>query len=354
MRNKVVGAVVGVALLVAAGVVIFVVADGGGDGRKASIGAQGPKPDEPKVGPKSNSEAPDGAGPGKSAEAPGKAKALAAMQRKIERKAAAAGNDNTYASFIDATTGEITLVTNAPAADVADIKNLPDAADKKEADTTKVINAKTDDLYSRVDDTPPFYGGGGISAYGTFCSSGYAAKKANGTIVAVTAGHCWADGTAVTTESGARAAYGTVSDRRLPTLTPGAIDAELISGQTYAGRIFTGGLTSFASIPVVAAGAATAGYTNYCHSGRSTGQSCGHTANSINGQSCTSTGCKSPLIVWSGGQLMQPGDSGGTFYSTDGTSAWIRGTTIESGGGFAYSEPWTTIAPALGLTIVTG
>ena len=51
---------------------------------------------------------------------------------------------------------------------------------------------------------------------------------------------------------------------------------------------------------------------------------------------------------------IQPGDSGGTFYSTDGTSAWIRGNTIASGGGTAYTEPWTSIAPALGLTIVTG
>jgi hypothetical protein len=352
MRNKVVGAAVGVALLVVAGVVIFMVADNGGSDRKASIGAQGPKPDHAKVGPKSNDEAPDRSGRGKSAEAPGKAKALAAMQRKIERKAAQS-NDNSYASYIDATTGEIVLVTDAPPSEVADIKNLPDAADKQEAEKTKVVKATTEDLWQRRDDVPAFYGGGGIAAGGGICSSGYAAKKASGAIVAVTAGHCWADGTAVTTESGANA-YGTVSDRRLPTITGGAIDVELVGGKSYAGRIFTGGITSATSIPVVAAGAATAGYTNYCHSGRTTGQSCGHTASSINGQVCTSTGCKSPVIVWSGGNIIQPGDSGGTFYSTDGTSAWIRGNTIASGGGTAYTEPWTSIAPALGLTIVTG
>jgi hypothetical protein len=280
------------------------------------------------VGPKSNSEAPDNGARGKSAEAPGKAKALAAMQRKIERKMAQS-NDNTYASYIDATTGEIVLVTDAPPSEVADIKDLPDAADKAEADKTKVVKATTEDVWSRVDDIPPFYGGGGIAAGGGICSSGYAAKKASGAIVAVTAGHCWANGTAVTTESGANA-YGTVSDRRLPTITGGAIDVELVGGKSYAG------------------------YTNYCHSGRTTGQSCGHTASSINGQVCTSTGCKSPVIVWSGGNIIQPGDSGGTFYSTDGTSAWIRGNTIASGGGTAYTEPWTSIAPALGLTIVTG
>jgi len=354
MRNKVVGAVVGVALLVVAGVVIFMVADDGGDDRKASIGAEGPKPDHPKAGPKSNDESPDKAAKGKS-EPPGKAKALAAMQRKIERKAAkkGGGGDNTFASYVDTTTGEIVLVTDASEADVADIKNLADPADKKQAATTKVINATIEDVWHRRDDTPAFYGGGGIAANGGICSSGYAARRSNGTIVSVTAGHCWANGTAVTTESGARA-YGTVSDRRLPTSTGHAMDVELVGGQNYAGRIFTGGLTSTTSIPVVAAGAATAGYTNYCHSGRTTGQSCGHTASSINGQVCTSSGCKSPVIVWSGGNIIQPGDSGGTFYSTDGTSAWIRGNTIASGGGTAYTQPWTTIAPELSLTIVTG
>lgn len=350
MNSKVVAA--GVALLVLAGVLVYFVADDGGDDRKASIGAEGPKPDHPKAGPKSNDESPDKANKGKS-EPPGKAKALAAMQRKIERKAEKAGNDDTYASYVDTTTGEIVLVTDASTADIEDIKNLPDAADKKEAATTKVVKATTEDVWHRRDDIPAFYGGGGIAAGGGICSSGYAARRSNGTIVSVTAGHCWANGTAVTTESGARA-YGTVSDRRLPTFNGGAMDVELLGGQSYAGRIFTGGITSTTSIPVVAAGAATAGYTNYCHSGRTTGQFCGHTASSVNGQVCTSSGCKSPVIVWSGGTIIQPGDSGGTFYATDGASAWIRGNNIASGGGTAYSMPWTTIAPALGLTIVTG
>lgn len=351
MNSKIVGAGAAVLLLLA-GVLVYFVVDDGGDDRKASIGASGPKPNEAKVGPKSNEESPDKAEKGKT-EPPGKAKALAAMQRKIERKAEKAGGDTTYASYVDTTTGEIVLVTDASETDVEDITNLDDPADKKEAKKTKVIKATIEDVWHRRDDIPAFYGGGGIAAGGGICSSGYAAKRANGQIVSVTAGHCWANGTAVTNESGTRP-YGTVSDRRLPTFNGGAMDVELLSGQSYAGRIFTGGLTSTTSIPVVAAGAATAGYTNYCHSGRTTGQSCGHTASSINGQVCTSSGCKSPVIVWSGGNVIQPGDSGGTFYSTDGTSAWIRGNTIASGGGTAYTEPWTTIAPALGLTIVTG
>ena len=353
MRNKVVGAAVGVALLVVVGVGIFLVGDDDGDGRKASIGASGPKPEQAKVGAKSNDEAPDRADRGRSAAPPAATQALEAMQRKIERLAARAGNDSTYASYVDATSGQIVLVTDASEDEVEEIKDLPDAAQRGEAQKAKVVKATTEDVWNRRDDIPSFYGGGGIAAGGGICSSGYAARKASGAIVSVTAGHCWANGTAVTTESGAQA-YGTVSDRRLPTATGHAMDVELVGGKSYSGRIFTGGITSATSIPVVAAGGATAGYSNYCHSGRTTGQSCGHTASSVTGQVCTSSGCKSPVIVFTGGNMIQPGDSGGTFYATDGASAWIRGNTIASGGGTGYAQPWTTIASALGLTIVTG
>ena len=130
--SKQVIAAAGVALLVLVGVLVYFVADDGGDDRKASIGAEGPKPDNPKAGPKSNDESPDKAQKGKS-EPPGKAKALAAMQRKIERKAAkkGGGGDNTYASYVDTTTGEIVLVTDASETDVADITNLDDPTTRR-------------------------------------------------------------------------------------------------------------------------------------------------------------------------------------------------------------------------------
>jgi len=79
MSKGIIGAAAVVALLVV-GVLVYFVADDDGDDRKASIGAQGPKPDHPKAGPKSNDEAPDKSQAGKQ-EPPGKAKALAAMQR---------------------------------------------------------------------------------------------------------------------------------------------------------------------------------------------------------------------------------------------------------------------------------
>jgi hypothetical protein len=37
-----------------------------------------------------------------------------------------------------------------------------------------------------------------------------------------------------------------------------------------------------------------------------TGENCGHTASSITGQACTTSGCKSPVIVFTGGVLSQP------------------------------------------------
>jgi hypothetical protein len=209
-------------------------------------------------------------------------------------------------------------------------------------------------VFHRRDDIPAFWGGAGITAGGSICSAGYAARNASGTVFSVTAGHCWANGTLVRVESGART-YGTVSNRRLPTVTGHAMDVELLSGQSYAGRIYTGGVTSTTSARVVAAGAASAGYNNYCHSGRTTGQSCGHTANSTNGQVCTATGCKSPVIVFTGGNMIQGGDSGGTFYAADSSGGvWIRGNTIASGGGTGYAQPWTVIASHFGLSIVTG
>ncbi len=298
--------------------------------------------------------APDRAAAGQNEAPPAAAQALAAMQRRIENFVDRNGNGRSFASFVDSSTGRIVLITDASESAIAQVTNLPDAAQKREVDKARIVkNTPTRDVFHRRDDVPPFWGGAGIAAGGGICSAGYAARNGAGTVFGVTAGHCWANGTTVTVESGART-YGTVSNRRLPTATGHAMDVELVGGQSYAGRIYTGGITSTSSIAVVAAGAAYAGYSNYCHSGRTTGQSCGHTASSTTGQVCTQSGCKSPVIVFTGGTMIQPGDSGGTFYAQDGSGAWIRGNTIASGGGTGYAQPWTVISQELGLSIVTG
>lgn len=332
--------------------VMLVAACGDGGSRKASIPSSDKKPSPRAPGQaKAEEERPDKV---QAHEVPpGAAKALAAMQKRIE-KAAEKNKGKTFTSYLDESTGQIVLTTDASDEAVAEVKNDPDPNNKKEIDKAKVERGKTTkDVWNRRDDIPAFWGGAGITASGGTCSAGYAAKNASGTVFSVTAGHCWANGTVAKTESGANT-YGTVSNRRLPSVTGGTTDVELVGGSSYAGYVYTGGLTSTTSINVVAAGPAYAGYTNYCHSGRTTGQACGHTAQSVNGQVCTQTGCKSPVIVFTGGTMIQPGDSGGTFYAMDSSGAWIRGNTIASDGTTGYAEPWTVIASELGLSIVTG
>ena len=170
----------------------------------------------------------------------------------------------------------------------------------------------------------------------------------------VTAGHCYANGTTVRTESNLRT-VGTVSNRALASLGSGPVDMELLGGQSYAGRVFSGGVTSTTSNPVVAAGDASVNYNAYCHSGRTTGEQCGHTATSVTAQVCTGTGCKSPVIAYTGGTIQQGGDSGGAFYAKDGNSGvWIRGHVIASSSTTGYVEKWTKVASRYGVSIVTG
>jgi len=283
------------------------------------------------------------------------ASALATIQTRIARYVAAHGTRYSFASYVDATTGRIVLSTNAPGAVVSGLTDMSAAAagQRQAAGQMQVRRRAITDTFNRRDDVQPYWGGGGITSGGFLCSSGYAVQNSAGTRFMVTAGHCFANGSTVLTESGANT-YGTVSNRRLPTVTGDASDMELLGGQSYSGRIFTGGVSSTSSIPVVAAGTAFVGYNNYCHSGRTTGENCGHTANSITAQVCTQTGCKSPVIAFTGGTMIQGGDSGGTFYAKDASGAWIRGNVIATDGTTGWAEPWTTISPTLGVSIVTG
>jgi hypothetical protein len=286
---------------------------------------------------------------------PAATSALSTIQTRIARYVAAHGTAYTFGSYVDSATGRIVLDTDAPASVVSSLTDMSGAAtaERQAASQVQLRRKAVTDTFNRRDDIPPFWGGGGITSGGALCSSGYAVQNSAGTRFMVTAGHCFASGATVRTESGANT-YGTVSNRHLPTVSGDAKDMELVGGQSYSGRIFTGGVTSTSSIPVVAAGTAYVGYTNYCHSGRTTGENCGHTANSINAQVCTQSGCKSPVIAFTGGTMIQGGDSGGTFYAKDSSGAWIRGNVIATDGTTGWAEPWTVISPTLGVSIVTG
>jgi hypothetical protein len=301
------------------------------------------------------SRAPDQATGARVVSSPAAEQALAAIQGRISRYVAAHGTRYSFASYVDATTGRMVLSTDAPAGVVAPLTDMSDAAaaQREAVGRMQVRHRAVSDTFNRRDDIQPYWGGGGITD-GTFlCSSGYAVQNSVGTRFMVTAGHCFANGFPVLTES-ATNIYGVVSNRHLPTVTDDAKDMELVGGMSYSGRIYTGGVTSTGSIPVVAAGTAFVGYTDYCHSGRTTGENCGHTANSITAQVCTQSGCKSPVIAFTGGTMIQGGDSGGTFYAKDASGAWIRGNVIASDGTTGWAEPWTTIAPTLSVSIVTG
>jgi hypothetical protein len=283
-------------------------------------------------------------------------KALQTIQSQIAAYVAANGTKYTFASYWDGVNGKMVLETDAPADVLAAVTAQPKGA-VAEQQAASQLNVRggltTADNFHRRDDIPSFWGGAGIAA-GGICSTGYSVRNGAGTVFITTAGHCYANGTTVTSESGL-ATLGTVSNRNLPTFNGVARDVELIGGSSYAGRIYTGGITSTTSVPVFAAGEAFVGFANYCHSGRTSGEACGHTASSITGQVCTQTGCKSPVIVWSGGVASAGGDSGSPFYVMDTSGrAWIRGHVIAGNGVTSYSEKWVEVSALLGVSIVTG
>jgi hypothetical protein len=285
--------------------------------------------------------------------------ALATIEARIRAYVAKNGTKYTFGTYSDPATGNVVIDTDAPDSLVASLTNstskLYSAASNRSLASAKVKihKEKTKDAFQRRDDVPAFYGGGGLLASGFLCSTGYAVKDASGNQWMVTAGHCFANGTSVNTESNLRQ-VGIVTGRTLASLGGGPIDVEFLAGQPYAGRIFTGGVTSSTSIPVVSAGSAVVGYNNYCHSGRTTGEQCGHTATSVTAQVCTTTGCKSPVIAYTGGVVQQGGDSGGTFYAKDASGAWIRGHVIAGNSTTGYVEPYTQITARWAVTAVTG
>jgi hypothetical protein len=278
--------------------------------------------------------------------------AVAKVQARVANYVARNGTKYTFGTYGDPATGDVVVDTNAPAAVVASLTNL--RADKSLTGVkVRTHRTKTTDAFNRRDDVPAFWGGAGLLASGAICSSGYAVQDILGGRYMTTAGHCFADGTVVNTESNLRP-VGTVLGRALASLGSGPLDMELLYGQSYAGRIYTGGTTSTTSIPVVTAGTAYVGYNDYCHSGRTTGEQCGHTATSINAQVCTASGCKSPVIAFTGGNLPQGGDSGSPFYAKNASGAYIRGHVIAVGGGTGYAETWLKVADRYGVSIVTG
>ena len=316
----------------------------------AEASAASKKPTSSPAAPRGADQAPDRVA--RSAPSAAAKDALASIQRRISAYVASNGTKYTFASYLDSA-GRVVVDTNAPASVTSSLTRLSNARQRQAAGNAHIRRSTIKDTFHRRDDIPSFWGGAGIKNGGT-CSAGYAVQNSVGTRFSVTAGHCFANGANALVESGLRS-YGTVSGRRLPTVTGHPMDMELLGGQSYAGRVYTGGVVSTTSRGVAAGGAASAGYNAYCHSGRTTGENCGHTATSTNAQVCTSSGCKSPVISFTGGTMIQPGDSGGAFYAigSDGR-AWIRGNVIATNGTTGWAQPFTTVASQYGVSVVTG
>jgi hypothetical protein len=317
---------------------VIVLATGAGSAHAAD------KPDLPEVGgqPAVPADTVDAAAA--PAVSPAISQASAVIQSRIVDHVQTHGTKYTFGAYADALTGKVVLETDAPPDVVSSLVG-------EQAGMVEVRDQTVADNFSRRDDIAPFWGGAGIrnTTTGGICTSGYTVRNSAGTRFMVTAGHCLANGQTAVTELGNRV-YGTARGNGLP-----GRDMVLLGGQSYGAAIYVGGVNSSTGHRVASAADPRVGFNNYCHSGRTTGEHCGHTVSSVTGTVCTSSGCKSPVVVFSGGVLPQAGDSGAPFYalSVSGSPKHIRGHVIAASGSTRYAEKWSRVRDFYGVSIVT-
>jgi hypothetical protein len=253
----------------------------------------------------------------------------------------------TYSSHLDLVTGRVVLQTDAPA-------SVTERLVKEHGEDIDLEAGKPiEDLFHRRDDVPSFWGGASINSGGGTCSTGFSVRKPSGARFITTAAHCFAVGATVRTPTSTF--VGNVTQRG----TLGSIffwdnrDVELIGGSSYAPRVYTGGVVSTTSRGVVGAGDAVSGFTGYCTSGQTSGEQCNQHVTSTSAIVCTQTGCKWPIVEYTGGPA-HPGDSGGSFYLPSGSGqAFARGAVIAGDGTTSYAEKWSRMSSAMGVSIAT-
>lgn len=248
-----------------------------------------------------------------------------------------------YASHLDLERGVMIVETDAPAEVAAGLTaQFPGAIEVVKGETRRA---------SRLSDSTPHWGGASITNGSGTCSSGMSVKNSAGTRFMVTAGHCFLAGQAIRSPGSPYYAWGTVVNRApFPTW-----DMELLGGSSYGNRAYTGPVVANGNKPFLGAGDPVVGFANYCHSGQTSGEGCGHKVTGLNGQFCDAAGCTPGLITYTGGPMIKPGDSGSPFYVYAGDSSGIyaRGINIAYSGSTMFAEKWSTIAARFGVTIVT-
>jgi hypothetical protein len=269
-----------------------------------------------------------------------------AIQDTVSKRSFSANARNyNYASYLDLKTGKVVLKTDAPTAVTAPLTRQFSGLIDQRREAVR-------DTFDRRNDIAPFWGGSSITNGSSVCSSGFVVKKPTGVRSLVTAGHCFPVGTNVFTTGGGNF-LGSVTQRGPFLPWPfQSFDMELIGGSSYGSSIFVGSTTSSTGRHVAGAADPVVGFSQYCRSGQTSGEQCGQTVQSVNAQVCTQTGCKSPVISYTG-PVSQPGDSGAPFYVYGGTDVHIRGLNIASGGNTSYAEKWSRISSNLGVSIVT-
>ena len=219
------------------------------------------------------------------------------------------------------------VVAAAPLADFSglEVALAPTAAGQappRVASTVRtVLRARTAAVaLSRFSSSPPFRAGSAIRSPGhMYCTSGFAARRANGEEVLLTARHCGPNRQWVSPESGRVVGWSDTGD--------GSVDAMAISGADYEPLTFTGPWSSSRSVPVTRAATPSIGAL-VCTSGAFSGQVCGNQVVRVNAYELL------------GGQVVGPGaiieqvdrapaagqgDSGGPVYSLRGGSAVAHG-----------------------------
>jgi hypothetical protein len=255
------------------------------------------------------------------------------------RKFALGADNTTFGTYFDPRSGMVVIDTTGAASLFAGlIRTYGDAIDLRAS--------VTGGRQTRANDSPPHWGGAEINSPLGGCTSGYSVKKSNGQTFMVTAAHCANLSDVIT--GGTGLVWGDVSDRGpFP-----AWDVELITG-THGGSIYSGDATGVQQ-HVKGGAAPVVGSTSYCISGRTSHETCGHHAVSLNGTLCDPSGCTPGLVVYNDGTLTGPGDSGAPWYNYPaGGGVTIRGSHVGRIGSDMYAENFALTKAHWSLTILT-